>query len=531
MKIKRFSLGLRFSLAIGVILLIFSALLSVSIYSYLKAQVIRDAEEKTMILMTQVKALGGYVSETLRPKMFDILSKTHSDDEFIIEAMSTTHVNLQVIKRFNKDLPQYIYKRVSDMPINPENRADAFHLGMMDYFRRNPDQEKWQGIVKLTGEESLVYARPIMSNKSCLKCHGDTKQIPKPLLAKYGHLGSFGWKADVLVGIESLHIPLSLAMASVRKAAWDTFTFGLLALGLLFLAFYATFRQVVSRPLNNLADVFTGISKGTEPLGKKIPADRNDEIGDLTESFNTLAAHLLDAEEKLRLTSEIEKQMMASEKLAALGQLSAGVAHEINNPLGGIKLCLDNLISTPMDEETRKEHIEVINSGFDRIQNIVGQLLAYSKNSQLATEPGSVCKIIANVLKLSEYTLSKKGIRLVKDLSGDIPDIMMDTNKMEQVFLNLLINAIQAADMGGTVTIKTTCDSAVCGVSITNTGSRIPEDILSRIFDPFFTTKDVGEGTGLGLTVSKSIVEQHKGTIEVSTNDLETTFTVKLPAA
>jgi len=206
----------------GVILLVFSALLSVLLYSYLKAQVIRDAEEKTMILMTQVEAIGGYVSETLRPKMFEILSKNHSIDNFIIEAMSTTHVNLQVIKRFNKDLPQYVYKRVSDRPINSENRADDFHMGMMEYFGKNPEQKKWQGIVKLNGEESMVYARPIMSNESCLKCHGDKKRIPKLLLVRYGALGSFGWKEGVLVGIESIHIPLSLALADVRKVAWDT---------------------------------------------------------------------------------------------------------------------------------------------------------------------------------------------------------------------------------------------------------------------------------------------------------------------
>ena len=531
MKIKRSSLSLRFSLTIGAILLVFSALFSVLLYSYLRAEVIRDAEEKTMILMTQVEAMGGYVSETLRPKMFEILSKTHSADNFIIEAMSTTHVNLQVIKRFNKNLPQYIYKRVSDRPINSENKADDFHMGMMEYFGKNPGQAKWKGIVKLNGEESLVYARPIMSNKSCLKCHGDKERVPKRLLAKYGALGSFGWKAGVLVGVESIHIPLSLALADVRKVAWDTFMFGLFTLGFLFLAFYVTFRQVVSRPLNKLADIFTGISKGTEPLAKKIPADRNDEIGDLTESFNTLARHLLDAEEKLRQTSEIEIKMMTSEKLAALGQLSAGVAHEINNPLGGIKLCFNNLIETPMDDETKKEHIEVINSGFDRIQKTVGQLLDYSKNSRLAMEHGSLCKIVGKVLKLVEYTISQKGITLVKELVGDIPDIVMDSNKMEQVFLNLLINAVQATEEGGTVSVKTGCDGVMCTVSITNTGRRIPEEILSRIFDPFFTTKDVGEGTGLGLTVSKSIVEQHKGVTEVSTNDAETTFTVKLPVA
>ncbi len=227
---------------------------------------------------------------------------------------------------------------------------------------------------------------------------------------------------------------------------------------------------------------------------------------------------------------QVEEQMRIAEKLVAIGQLSAGLAHEINNPLGGIRLCFNNLISTEMNGEARQKHIEVINTGLQKIQDIIRQLLDFSKQTELVMKPESVNNMIDNVLRLTEYILTKKGIRVIKDLGDNIPEIMADRNKMEQVFLNIILNAIQAMDGSqGTLSIKTLIENGRCCISITDTGPGIPQDILPRIFDPFFTTKPVGEGTGLGLSVSKSIVEQHKGEIKVITSEKGTTFTVELP--
>ncbi len=131
---------------------------------------------------------------------------------------------------------------------------------------------------------------------------------------------------------------------------------------------------------------------------------------------------------------KIEEQMRITEKLAAIGQLSAGLAHEINNPLGGIRLCFNNLIATEMDEETKKRHIEVINQGLMKIQEIIKQLLDFSKQSELIVSLVSVNTLVENVLKLTDYLISKKGIKVVKKLSPDIPKIMIDSNKIEQVF-------------------------------------------------------------------------------------------------
>jgi len=532
MRIRRLnSLSFKFSFIVGVILFVFSTLFSIFLYYYLRAHAIQNAERKTMIIMTYVKAIGDYVKDSFRPRMLDIISRIdpQADDEFLVEAISVTHVNTEIMKKFSRDIHDYIYRRVSDTPLNPQHKADSFHMKMLEYFRTHPEEKSYQALLRINGRESLVYAHPVKSSEGCLVCHGDRRSAPVSIVKKYGDKGYFGWQANRIVGVESVSIPMASTFEYLREIALGTFLFGLVTLGALFLAIYETFTQLVSRPIRRLSNVFRGIVSGSLPLGKDIAVKNNDEIGELTESFNILGRHLYDAQERLKRAAKIERQMMETEKLAALGQLSAGIAHEINNPIGGIKLCFNNLTTIDMDEETRQQHIEAVQSGLNRIQAIVKQLLEFSRNTPLNIRPVTVDSIIEDVLKISEYTICNKGIRIKKEFSPEIPTLRVDPNKMEQVLLNIIINALQAMDEGGTLTIMTSLEREICNISISDTGRGIPEDIMSRIFDPFFTTKEVGEGTGLGLTVSKAIVEQHGGSIEVETSEGGTIFTVRIP--
>lgn len=529
MKRPGYSLGFKFSLAMGGLLVLFCALLSFSLYEYLKSRSIQDAIDKTQIIMTHTKALGGYVRNTLRPKMYDLLRKTKSEEEFIIEAMSTTHVNHQVMRQFNRDLPGYEFRRTSNFPLNPANSANDYEAGMIRYFGENPDVSFYQGVEKVGGKEILISVRPVVSDSSCLWCHGSPDTVPRAVKERYGEESRFGWTADAVIGVESVNIPLDVAFSQVRRFSVVIFLFGFLALLTLFAGLYLTFTQLVTRPLQALSGTFHNIVEGKEALHAERGIDRSDEIGDLTASFDILARHLHDAQEKLRRTAALEKQMMQTEKMAALGQLSAGVAHEINNPLGGIKLCFNNLLATKMNPDMREEHIQLVNDGLDRIQKIVRQLLDYSKNSPLSTGTVSLNPIIEKVLHLTDYIMEKKGIRLESTLAEDLPDISGDADKLEQVLLNITLNAIQVVRPGGSIHIRTGCENGWCVVGITDTGPGIPMEVFTHIFDPFFTTKDVGEGTGLGLTISKAIVEQHRGVIEVETSSAGTVFRVKIP--
>ncbi|MCX8027851.1 MAG: DUF3365 domain-containing protein [Thermodesulfovibrionales bacterium] len=529
MKVANLKLSTKFSLAVGVILLLFCTTFSIILYYYLKNQVLTDAEEKTMIIMSQIRSVGAYVRETLRPAMFETLSKFGASDKIIIEAMSTTHVSLQVMARFKKEVEDYGFARVSENPMNPNNKADDFHLAMINYFSRNKNEKLWKGIINTEEGKRLFTVRPIIMEYECLRCHGNPHDAPKELLVKYGTSGGFYRKVGDVIGVESVSYVLDRDLANVKRIAFDTFFFGLSTLGILFLALQSTFVHLVTKPLNNLARTFKDIVEGKEKLGSEIPSSRTDEIGELTNSFNILSRHLYEAEEKLKKAATLEKQMMETEKLASLGQLSAGIAHEINNPLGGMRLCFNNLIESNMDEQSRQLHISTINSGFDRIQRITKQLLDFAKGSPLSMKMISICKVMDNVLQLSSYLISKKSLKIVKEFDENIPLINADSNKLEQVFLNLIINAIHATDTQGIITVRCWKEDNYCFVSVSDTGKGIPEGIRSKIFDPFFTTKGVEQGTGLGLTVAKSIIEQHKGDITFETSEKGTTFFVKLP--
>ncbi len=641
MRLKNLSLNTKFTLSIIFIILIFCIIFSFLLYYHLKQKVIEDANEKTRIILTQIDALGNYVKEELRPAIFQLLEETGRKDKFIVEGMSTTHVRLSVMKRFNNKIGYYTYKRVSTEPINPEHLADKIHREFIEYFNKNRDKDFWSGIKRIDNQDILIMAKPVITEKSCLLCHGKRQDCPEALLKLFPRDKDFKWKEGDIMGIEAVYLPIATTLSEIKGIAISTFMFGLVSLVFLFITLQGTFWNFVIKPLKKLSTLFKGIVEGTEPLNQKIEVKTNDEIGELIYSFNQMAKFLYEAQEATKKYAEtlrtifegitdplalvdpdcqvemtnhayrvwlkeeraavfhnpcnlekienntispqlllkkvietkkplseywegkdgnyyfihiypifnnekevtklvyyvkdvterkkIEEQMRITEKLAAIGQLSAGLAHEINNPLGGIKLCFNNLISTEMDEETKKEHIKLINQGLTKIQEIIKQLLDFSKQTELIKTSVSINDLIENVLRLTEYLISKKGIQVVKKFEN-IPQILLDQNKIEQVFLNIILNAIQAMDgQERILTIETTMKNNKCQISFSDTGPGIPLEIMEKIFDPFFTTKPVGQGTGLGLSVSKSIVEQHNGKIYVRSTDKGTTFTVELP--
>lgn len=288
--------------------------------------------------------------------------------------------------------------------------------------------------------------------------------------------------------------------------------------------------KVLARPVSRLSKIMDGIkSHGDLEIENQHVElkDRRDEIGELQKSFLWMLQRLREAGREHKKTVEVLSQ---TEKMVAIGRLAAGVAHEINNPLSGMTLCFKNLMETNVDNLTREKLVMAINDGLQKIKNIVGHLLDFSRMTVTEKTPEDLNNLINRLLVLLNYPASKKNIEIINDLSDDIPEILIDENKMSQVFMNIMINAVQAMDDGGRLTIRTKADDGFCVVSIEDTGAGISPDIMSRIFDPFFTTKGIGEGTGLGLSVSKGIVEQHGGMIEVDSEvGAGTTFKIKLP--
>ncbi|MBI5410684.1 MAG: PAS domain S-box protein [Nitrospirae bacterium] len=229
-------------------------------------------------------------------------------------------------------------------------------------------------------------------------------------------------------------------------------------------------------------------------------------------------------------TKKLERQIRNSEKLASIGKLGAGVAHEINNPLGGILNCLYNLRKGTLPPARQEEYLASMEDGLRRVQKIVRQLLEFSQQHEPELSLTDINGVIERVLVLTDHALVANRIRLEKRLQPDLPAVMADRHMMEQVLMNLILNAIQAIKGGGGITISTRVEEGACAIDVQDTGCGIPSQLLSRIFDPFFTTKGVGEGTGLGLSVSLGIVERHGGRILVESEAGKgATFTVCLP--
>ncbi len=226
----------------------------------------------------------------------------------------------------------------------------------------------------------------------------------------------------------------------------------------------------------------------------------------------------------------LEQQVQNAERLASVGKLAAGVAHEINNPLGGILNCLYNIRQGTLNKDRAKEYMHFMEDGLHRVQKIVRQLLDFSQQYQPELVATEINPLVDRVLGLTKHTLTAKTIHLRTDYDLTLPMTMVDPHMIEQVLTNLILNASQATHEGGDVIIRTRQVSRVCEIDVEDTGCGISPDVRSKIFDPFFTTKRTGEGTGLGLSVSLGIVERHGGEMvlesEVGKGSL---FTVRLP--
>ncbi len=234
-------------------------------------------------------------------------------------------------------------------------------------------------------------------------------------------------------------------------------------------------------------------------------------------------------------SKRLKEELIQSEKLSALGQLVSGVAHELNNPLTGV-MGYAQLLVTKEDNEQHKTYAEKILRESERAAKIVQNLLAFARKTKAVKAPANINNIIEKTVELRAYNLRTNNIQIVKNLNSGIPPIVVNEQQMQQVFLNILINAEQAmADRqkSGTITISSEIlngsERRRVKIEFMDEGPGVPEQFLSRIFDPFFTTKEVGKGTGLGLSISLGLVKDHGGTISAKNHQNGAIFSIELP--
>ena len=328
----------------------------------------------------------------------------------------------------------------------------------------------------------------------------------------------------------------------------------LLALGggaCIALLVWVAIHSVLHTPLKRLREGTRHLAEGE--LGYQIPVESADELGALAAAFNSMSSQLQAAQREItswthtlehrveQKTSELQKnqqQMLQVERMVAIGKMSAVVAHEINNPLAGIltyaRLLKKWIARGIKNEEQQKEAIEsldLIASESKRCGELLHNLLSFSRTSPMNLSLFDLNTVVTRTIRLAEHKAEIYGIMLTVDLEKTLPPLQCDAAQIEQVALALIINAIDAMPHGGNLWVSTrTLAGDQVELQVRDDGVGIPPEILPRIFDPFTTTKEVGKGVGLGLAVSKGIVERHGGHIEVSSElGVGTTFRIILP--
>ncbi len=288
------------------------------------------------------------------------------------------------------------------------------------------------------------------------------------------------------------------------------------------------FANSIIKPIKHLADISRHISNGDFSVKADIKA--GDEIGELVNAFNKMARGLMERDEKLR--DETSRQLMRSEKLAALGRMAAGIAHEINNPLTGTLMYGHFLLKRLPEGSQDREDAKIIVDETTRCRELIRNLLDFSREIPPRKGLTHIDIILEKTVNIVKNQIYFKEVDIIRKKSDDLPELMVDQDQIQQVLINLLLNAAEAMPGGGDLVIETAHDKIKRKViiSVTDTGAGISPENLDRIFDPFFTTKETGKGTGLGLAVSYGIIKRHGGRIIVkSAAGTGTTFTVILP--
>lgn len=322
------------------------------------------------------------------------------------------------------------------------------------------------------------------------------------------------------IGIDANPIRREIRILFIRL-----YFFTILLIGVTMAVLYV----LVGRMTHSLKDLITLVDKvdidSEEFMNIKF---KDDEIGYLYNHFRDLELRLKESRNDLL---NAQRQIYQAEKLASIGRLSSGVAHEINNPLNGIKSCLYSINKWPEDTEKRIRYIELMSEGVMHIEAVVQKLLGFARQQSRNIHSFEINHSIGKVLALIEYRIQQRNIEIKTEFSDLLPPVVADEQNIQEVIMNLLLNAMDAVSDNGIISIRTGFDdNNLLFIEIEDNGTGIPAEDLERIFDPFYTTKDEGKGTGLGLSVSLGIIESYKGRISVlSQTGAGAKFRIQIP--
>lgn len=355
--------------------------------------------------------------------------------------------------------------------------------------------------------EVLSMVKPIYNEAPCHTCHGSKARVIGVLNINY----SLNRTKLQMLDASRIFIISSIAITS----------FLALAISLLLYKF-------VKRPLDSLVENMALVEQGE--LDVQIEYSGKDEIGRVINSFNSMVERLDVAKQELEHLHF--QQLERADRLASIGEMAAGIAHEIKNPLAGISAAITIINDDIPEHDPRNAILKEVLQQVKRLDKTVNDLLFFGKPSPPEFAYININEVLDATCKFASQHRSVLNVERKIELAPDLPTVFADAKQMQQIFLNLFLNAFQAMPDGGLLTVKTAVvhrnDSDYVSIRIADTGSGIPQQILEKIFTPFFTTK--AQGTGLGLPICYKLVQLHNGDIRVESSDVSgTVFTIELP--
>lgn len=493
--------------------------------SLLSWYISQRSEHKDLLnnALSYTSSLSDIVKKSLR---YDMLTFQRDDVQKTLELLDDSDPIIKVqifnsrdIISFSSD-PKDIGRKAGErlnLPVGRDKREIKN--------RNQPDDNQWTIISNNGKERVLAYVEPIYNSPDCYlsECHAHTES-QKTL----GHIRTDFSMESIDLGMKD-HILHNLIYMGVFVLV--------IALSLSFILW-----QLVLKPLGILGKGLKTVSSGEFP--QDIEVHSEDEIGGLTRIFNEMIGELRTTREKMtewnqslaeevrKKTAEIEltrDKLIQADKMAALGRLTADIAHGIRNPLtalGGFGRRLQKTATNP----TQAEYAQIVVSEVERLECLLTDILEFSRDVKIDLEATTLTNVINDSIQLFIDICGDSDINVEMDYRADLP-VLIDRKQIRQAVDNLLSNSIDVMPEGGTLTICTLTERIhevpYVAVSVSDTGPGIPEDKLPSIFEPFFTTKKTGEGTGLGLPITKKIVEEHGGFIRVE-NTPDRGFTVSL---
>ncbi len=507
------SLRTKFIIFIGAIISAFYLFMLYRTSSFDEKMILRQAEQQARMLHKQILLTRQWASDhngLFILKRQGVEANPYLNLPTVHDAMGQTYF-LRNPAMITRELSNYARRdglghfRVTSLhPVNPQNNPDEFEKAALHSFSEGKNE-----IIDVQHSELgrvVRFIAPLVVSDSCLGCH-----------ARHGYN-----QGDIRGGL-SITIPINWADDLIKRNIHSLIFIGVLSIVFVTIALFLMFETLIVHRISKLNKAMDSFPEDP-PEQYLLPSYFKDELDNVYDNFILFCDRLKESQTELLKT---RSQAHLNEKMASLGILTAGIAHEVNNPLGGMLNCVKSMRENPADQDQIERYLPLLDKGMRQIETTMRQLLNFGRTEPLNMRKVDVKTLFGECTQLLSYKL--KNIELITDISVSV-EHHLDAEALKQIIINIGLNALQAMENGGTLTIGCRELGDELELTFQDNGIGITKENLSHIFDPFFTTKDVGEGTGLGLSVSYSLVKRMKGNISVDSElNKGTLFTINLP--